>query len=67
MLFPLAARVRNQTIWANATFTPGLSVPMYAEETSTVPALAAKALGTGVVPGPNTAGRESASGSLERK
>ena len=66
MLFPLAARVRNQTIWAPATFTPGQSVPTCAEETSMVPALAAKALGTGV-PGPNTAGRESASGSSERK
>ena len=66
MLFPLAARVRNQTIWAPATYTPGLSVPTCAEETSTVPALAAKALGTGV-PGPNSVGKESASGSLERK
>ena len=65
MLFPLANPIDSPN--TNATSTPELSVPTCAEETSTVPALAAKALGTGVVPGPNTAGKENASGSLDRK
>ena len=65
MLFPLANPHYPPN--TNATSKPELSVPTCAEETSMVPALAAKALRTGVVPGPNTAGRESASGSSERK
>ena len=64
MLFPLANPIHSPN--TNATSTPELSVPTCAEESSMVPALAAKALRTGA-PGPTSAGKENASGILDCK
>ena len=65
MLFPLANPIHSPN--TNATSTPELNVPTCAEESSMVPALAAKVLRTGVVPGPTSAGKENASGILDCK
>ena len=72
MLFPLASRNPIHSPKTNATSTPELSVPTREEESSMVPALAAKALRTGVpgptgVPGSTTAGKENASVTLDCK